>query len=531
MQDAVKNSKSETRQGSANSWGKTHRSAPLLLAGVAAISAATSAQAQGLFGELPVAPSAFQLNPPARLDFQSNPLRALQEALRSLRSDATLKSLAQIRENRFSLKDTLQYSGVQTSKLAMTHKGIEVVGGEIQHHVSAWGEQISAGVLPFDLSVSPRVSAEAATQLADSLKGLRSISKAPELKILSLNETETPKLTYRVELQGSPQTGGATLWIDAQTGELIAEDPYRLDIAPVDVIQMSRACQEVDEEGYPVGFDPSLCQKTVKAGVVSANADASARRAADNATRVATYYLNVHKRNSFDGLGTGILNLVHIGEKFSNAFWDTQDKLMAYGDGDGVELGDFTLAVDVAGHEMTHGVVSATAKLQGFGEAGALNEAFADLFGKLIAKDQHWTVGRELFIHADQNAGIRDLANPGSMTTRYRDPASGTVTRRAYPSKMSEMFPVQGPCHPSLNDKCWVHVNSTIASHAGYLMIQAVGAEKAEKVLYLTMSQFLRPTSTFRSMARAVRTACGQLYGASSSTCSTISANLVEVGL
>jgi len=462
---------------------------------------------------------------------KNNPLKALQDALQGLRIHPSLQGLAQIRENKFQLKDSFEYLGVQTSKISLSHKGVEVVGGEILRHVSPWGEEISAGVLPFDVSVNPRVTLEDAIQLGEGLKGLRKLSSAPELKLLALQDNESPRLTYKMTLSGDSQVGGATLWIDAQTGELIAEDLNRLDIAPIDVVEMSDACQEVDEHGYPVGFDPKLCKKTISAGVVSPTADASARRAASNASKVATYYLNTHNRNSFDGRGTGILNLVHIGKKFSNAFWDTQDQLMAYGDGDGEELGDFTLAVDVAGHEMTHGVVSATAKLQGFGEAGALNEAFADIFGKLIAKDGSWTIGKELFLDQTHPHGIRDLADPGSLKTHYRDPNTGVVSERPYPSKMSEMFPVRGPCQAGTNDKCWVHVNSTIPSHAAYLIMQDLGMQNAEKIFYLTLTQYLRPTSSFRTMARAMRTACGQLYGVSSDSCSKVGRALTSVGL
>src|SRR5262245_41378904 len=66
----------------------------------------------------------------------------------------------------------------------------------------------------------------------------------------------------------------------------------------------------------------------------------------------------------------------------SNAFWDGEQ--MAYGNGDGVIFREFTRSLDVIGHELTHGVVSFTSNLKYFGQSGALNEHFADVFGILV---------------------------------------------------------------------------------------------------------------------------------------------------
>ena len=78
---------------------------------------------------------------------------------------------------------------------------------------------------------------------------------------------------------------------------------------------------------------------------------------------------------------------MHTGDSYDNAFWDEEHSYMAYGDGDGDgEIsGSFTLALDIVGHEMTHGVTADTAKLIGSGESGALNEAYSDFFGIMIS--------------------------------------------------------------------------------------------------------------------------------------------------
>ena len=65
------------------------------------------------------------------------------------------------------------------------------------------------------------------------------------------------------------------------------------------------------------------------------------------------YYKNTFNRNGIFGTGAGSFNRVHYGSNYVNAFWD--GKKMTYGDGNGTSFGPLT-SLDVAGHEMSHGV-------------------------------------------------------------------------------------------------------------------------------------------------------------------------------
>ena len=58
-------------------------------------------------------------------------------------------------------------------------------------------------------------------------------------------------------------------------------------------------------------------------------------------------------------------------------------KCVTYGDGDGIEFSPL-VSIEVAGHEMTHGVTAATAGLIYRDESGGLNEAMSDIFGTMI---------------------------------------------------------------------------------------------------------------------------------------------------
>lgn len=130
------------------------------------------------------------------------------------------------------------------------------------------------------------------------------------------------------------------------------------------------------------------------------------------AEEVVDFYFNELGRNSIDDNGMTVYSYAHYNNNYDNAFWDGYK--MTYGDGQGNNT-PYT-ALDISGHEMTHGVVQYTANFSGsYTEAGALNESFADIFGNTIehyAKpgDFSWEVGSDLgFV-------VRDMSNPNSQS-------------------------------------------------------------------------------------------------------------------
>ncbi len=124
----------------------------------------------------------------------------------------------------------------------------------------------------------------------------------------------------------------------------------------------------------------------------------------------------MHGRNGIFGTGAGSFNRVHYGSGYVNAFWDGTK--MTYGDGDGVEFGPL-VSLDVAGHEMTHGVTEHTANLTYSGESGGLNESTSDIFGTMVefyannANDPgDYLIGEEFDLA--NHAGFRRMDNPSS---------------------------------------------------------------------------------------------------------------------
>jgi len=136
-----------------------------------------------------------------------------------------------------------------------------------------------------------------------------------------------------------------------------------------------------------------------------------------------------------------------------NAFWD--GKYIYYGNG-GNSFRELARSLDVAGHEISHGVIQNTANLQYQGESGAMNEAFADIFAVMITRD-NWEIGEEVVNQNTFRSGaLRSLADPHNGGSRLGDPGW-------QPQHVSEQF-------FGREDNGGVHINSGIINHAFYYL-------------------------------------------------------------
>ncbi len=210
------------------------------------------------------------------------------------------------------------------------------------------------------------------------------------------------------------------------------------------------------------------------------------------------FYKEIFKRNSLDDNGMTPISNIHVadpdtGELMDNAFWDGEQ--MAYGDGSGLGFERFTKAIDVVGHELTHGVVSFTSNLIYRNESGALNEHFADVFGLLIgqwkrgetAANGSWLIGKDIIQPAPTRRALRDMENPGSAFKN--DLLLGNDPQ---PGHMSKIY-------KGTADRGGVHINSGIPNRAFVLTAKALGGsswETAGQIWYKTMVA-LTSNSTF----------------------------------
>lgn len=180
------------------------------------------------------------------------------------------------------------------------------------------------------------------------------------------------------------------------------------------------------------------------------------------------FYQKEYGRNSIDGKGMKFVSTVNYGENYENAFWNGSQ--MTYGKPGPDSPFKTFMILDVAGHEITHGVTEMESNLEYRGQSGALNESLSDVYGNLIkqyanhetADKADWLVGGGIWKDNVKGRGLRDMLNPG---TAYDDPSIG---KDPQPAHMKDYYRTQG-------DNGGVHYNSGIPNKAFATFAKAVG--------------------------------------------------------
>lgn len=239
-------------------------------------------------------------------------------------------------------------------------------------------------------------------------------------------------------------------------------------------------------------------------------------------------YHDAFARNSIDGKGLPLLATVHYEKSYDNAFFDGNQ--MVFGDGDGRYFNRFTIPLDVVGHELSHGVVAATANLVYQGQSGALNESMADCFGSMVkqydlgqsAEEADWIIGAGLFTAAVHGVGLRSMKAPG---TAFDDPALG---KDPQPDSMAGYV-------ETTDDDGGVHLNSGIPNRAFYLASIGIGGnawEGAGKVWYAALSGGkVSASAQFSDFATVTADTAAELFGAGSSQHTAVVDAWTTVGL
>jgi Zn-dependent metalloprotease len=256
--------------------------------------------------------------------------------------------------------------------------------------------------------------------------------------------------------------------------------------------------------------------------------DQAVNQAYDGLGATYTLYWEVFKRDSIDDAGLPLDGIIHYGKDYDNAFWDTHR--MIFGDGDGRIFNRFTIAVDVIGHELTHGVTQHTAALAYTQQSGALNESVSDVFGCLVkqyAKRQStaaadWLIGAGLLAKGIHGAALRSMKAPG---TAYDDPVLG---KDPQPAHMKDYV-------QTVADNGGVHTNSGIPNHAFYLVAEKIGGNAWEKPGAIWYSALrdprLQPTARFQQFASATARAARRLYGPGGAEAKAVEEAWREVGI
>ncbi|MGY1578605.1 M4 family metallopeptidase [Streptomyces sp. MN13] len=245
------------------------------------------------------------------------------------------------------------------------------------------------------------------------------------------------------------------------------------------------------------------------------------------------YYKNTFGRNGIKNDGKAAYSRVHYGNAYVNAFWSDSCFCMTYGDGEG-NTHPLT-SLDVAAHEMTHGVTSNTAGLNYSGESGGLNEATSDIFGAAV----------EFFAN--------NASDPGDYLIGEKIDINGDGTPLRYMDKPSKDGASKDYWSSSLGGLD-VHYSSGPANHFFYLLSEGSGAKtvngvsynsptyngsavtgigrtKAAAIWYKALTTYMTSTTDYKGARTATLNAASALYGASSTEYKAVAAAWTAVNV
>jgi zinc metalloprotease ZmpA len=429
-------------------------------------------------------------------------------------------------------------------------QGLRVLGGDFVSHQNADGtlrEMSKSTVSSLQgLSTKAGLSAAKAARFAEpAFIGKRDGSPAAS-ELVIFARGEKPTLAYEVVLEGMKDDGTPSslhVVVDATSGAVL-ESADEVETAAASGTGKSLYLGSVSiavnsiSGGYEMR-DPSRGKGfytlnlggstsggsvfTSSSGTFGSGANSDAASAGVDAhygiQKTYDYYKNVHGRNGIDGAGGTGFNRVHYSSKYNNAFWTDSCFCMTYGDGDGSTFSPLT-AIDVAGHEMTHGVTSRTAGLVYSGESGGLNEATSDIFGSMVefyaanATDPgDYLIGEKIYTPGTSGDALRYMSDP------KKDGRSAN-------------------CWSSSVGSLDVHNSSGVANHFFYLLaegsassptcnsssVTGIGRSAAEKIWYRALTVYMTSGTKYAGARTATLSAASDLYGSTSTQYKAVAA-------
>jgi thermolysin len=458
-----------------------------------------------------------------------------------------------------------QIPGRTHERLNQYHEGVRVFGGQLVWQKDG-GRVLSITGNLYDaigVDTRPSITADEAARLglAVARQGTR-LAGGIELVILPLQDRFV--LAYYLHLRGGYTV--EAVFLDARTGAVVLRYDDRrsqssvglgigtwLDEKKMSVESRAATNRAVDAlrpfgiRTYDVNFD------YLSWYFYLADTDAFLASDRDNDWRDGAvvdahaysgytydYYFKRHGRRGLDDQGLAAINYVHIlpqSAEFNNAYYDPVEHSMNYGDGDGVTFNFFSSSLEVVAHELTHGVTNFSSDLIYLNESGALNEAFSDIMGMSV--EWYFEPAGQGRQRADW-IGAEDLyMNFGRFIRSYENPrAAGDPDHysiRCLPPLCTEDF-----------DNGGVHINSGIANHAFYLMIQGgtnrtsgvtvrgIGTAQMgqiESVFYRAFVFYLVPSSNFHAAREATLRAARELHGEGSVVEQTVRQGWDAVGV
>jgi thermolysin len=298
---------------------------------------------------------------------------------------------------------------------------------------------------------------------------------------------------------------------------------------PLDISAMGRGRWQLRDETRGVQTAAGLSARSPLASTDPSRWDedgfgaGAAVSAHAGAGQVLDYLAETFDRHGLDGKAGALRLVVHAGDRLANAYWD--GKRAVFGDGDGRAFLPLSGGLDVVAHELFHAVTQAESGLVYEGEPGALNESLSDVFGVLVERDRerdraNWTVGERV-----ASRPLRDLSDPA---------------RTGQPAHMKDYVRLRPVPEEDMGG---VHTNSTIPSHAAYLLavggegplhdvtVRGIGEAALRDIWWRAATVYLGPRARFADFAEATVVAAEDLHGAGSSEVEAVRAAWRAVGV
>ncbi|UJA10565.1 peptidase M4 [Streptomyces collinus] len=523
------------------------RTATVALVGVAALIAA--AAQSGVAGATPAAAPAPGKAGPAHAAVRLSPSQRT-ELIRHADAGraATARSLGLGAKEELVVRDVVKDAdGTLHTRYERTYAGLPVLGGDLVVDTAASGaveRVVEANTAPLKVrGLTPAASTKSAetqaVRLARSLGGTRSAADgvrrviwagsgkpvlALETVVGGLQDDGTPNrlhvitdaatgkrlFTYQgIETGvGNTQYSGQVTLTTTQSGST-----YTL----TDGARGGHKTYNLNHGSSGTGTLFSQSSDTWGNGTNSSAATAGAD-AHYGAAVTWDFYKNTFGRSGIKNNGVGAYSRVHYGNSYVNAFWDDGCFCMTYGDGSG-NAKPLT-AIDVAGHEMSHGVTSNTAGLNYSGESGGLNEATSDIFG----------TGVEFYAN--------NSTDPGDYLIGEKIDINGNGTPLRYMDKPSKDGASKDSWYSGIGGVD-VHYSSGPANHFFYLLsegsgakvingvsynsptadglpVTGIGRDKALQIWYRALTTKWTSTTNYAGARTGTLAAAGELYGTTS---------------
>ena len=327
--------------------------------------------------------------------------------------------------------------GARHVRLDRRYRGLRVVGGDLVTHYSPAGRVTGvthASPRPVAVGTAPRVPATVAAVLAGQ-PGARAelvvdarrtppvlawdvgddrhvLVDARDGRVLSrwetawhANGTGHGYYTGTVPLRTTPDGGGYVLRDPSRGGFRTVDGLHAEPLPALDLTDRYPDFRDADNRWG----DGTLSDRaTVAADVHYAGA------------RTWDYLRAAFRRSGLDGKGGSFVLVVHRGP-VGQASWSDGCRCAWFSDGNGVTYGPVA-TIDLVGHELGHGLVGATARLQYEGEAGALNEVTGDILGTLVEHFANNAEDRPDYVWGD------GIATDGSFRRPMDDPSRGGLS-------------------------------------------------------------------------------------------------------